>query len=402
MPTLRMRRAVYPALLLTLALLLCVLTACNDTVDSGQRQDGVPASSDNAATAPATGIDSTGSQVKLGAQPCPAAVNDVRHWETIIKIQPAFEHVESVTCGNLKSDHTLQALVVTRADSSGGFLNLYVYDNITVTQPVQLFKREGLAEGSAAISHYNTLLTGEVDTGSSINKGQSDAGLQTDLFHEYQWFANAQSFLPVAFPGIYPHLTRYQAEVAQQQEQQGQQPWLLDAREVANSFNGKFLKWNSPDIQFVSGGGPHDVNATVNIKNVEALGESLVTLKMSRLEGNAKDGIWEIIGVSTGNLDINTPQQRSQLHSPFAIVGKGPAFEGVIGNVAVMDHLYDTIGQTQATGTPGNAQAAAFNTNVTYTSTARESEEGLVALITTSQANGSINGIVMQKVLLLN
>lgn len=61
-------------------------------------------------------------------------------------------------------------------------LDVYVYDQITSAHPAQIFKLGGLYRGGAMISGYSTLLTSQVDSDSSLNKGKTGDGLTTDLF----------------------------------------------------------------------------------------------------------------------------------------------------------------------------------------------------------------------------
>ncbi|HWS84186.1 MAG TPA: hypothetical protein VN207_07985, partial [Ktedonobacteraceae bacterium] len=83
--------------------------------------------------------------------------------------------------------------------------------------------------------------------------------------------------------------------------------------------------------------------------------------------------------------------------------GKGNAFEAVIGKVQVLDHNYNSIGIADAhtaSGVEGNGNLP-FSTSVSYTSTFKNGlQDGLVVLYSYSNADGSIAGIAMSKVLL--
>ncbi len=121
----------------------------------------------------------------------------------------------SVSCANLKGDTSLQALVTVFYHGSNTVQDVYVYDHITDAQPVQLFKLQGLTSGDAGISDYSTVMTAEVDQNSSLNKGKSSDQWQQDLFREFAWNNGQKAFAQVAFPGIFPDLTRWQAEADQ-------------------------------------------------------------------------------------------------------------------------------------------------------------------------------------------
>jgi Immunoglobulin-like domain of bacterial spore germination len=357
-----------------------------------------PTSTASAGSTPTTAASST-PQVRLGTQACPAAVKDPSYWDPIVGTQSGVSKVARVTCANLIGQPSLQALILVGYDGTGRIVDAYVYNNITKPSPTQLFKLQGLYKGDALISNYNTVITAEVDQASSLNKGQPNASLTPDLFREFKWSDGAGTLVPVAFPGIYPDLTRYQAETLQQQVNRGQQPWRLSATQTSQSLAANLLKWSaSSPATIVSGGGLHDPNAVVSVKSTSA-GGSTITVTLSRLEGNTNGGIWEATSVTSPGMTITSPQDRDRLTSPITVTGKGSAFEGIIGKVVILDHLYTDIGHANATGPTGNN--AAFTASVTYTSTFKTgSQEGLVALFSYSAANSAISGAVIVKEML--
>ncbi len=378
-----------------LFLLAGLLTACSSGSSSG--------SSSSSPTTSATGSASTSTPapgVALGSQPCPVAVSSPSHWDPIIPTQANVSKVESVTCANLMGNSTLQALVTVRFDGTGSNLDLYVYRNITDASPAQVFKLQGLYHGAAKISNYNTVLSGEVDQNSTINVGKPNAGLTQDLFREFKWSDGAGTFVPVSFPGLFPDMTRYQAENDQAQVNQGHDPWKLSAQAVSSTLAVTLLKWStSAQTTIVSGGGQHDVDAVVTVKNTGP-GGNTIKVTLSRLENNANGGIWEATAVESTGMSITSPQSRDRLNSPVAVTGTGPAFEGKIGQVVILDHLYSTIGHADANGATGNGPTT-FSTNVSYNSTFKGgTQEGIVQLYSRSNADGSIAGTVMIKELL--
>ncbi|HEY6406397.1 MAG TPA: Gmad2 immunoglobulin-like domain-containing protein, partial [Ktedonobacteraceae bacterium] len=254
----------------------------------------------------------------------------------------------------------------------------------------------------AKISGYNTLMTAEVDVNSSINVGQANANLTQDLFREFKWSDSAGTLVPVAFPGIFPDLTRYQAEVEQAKVNQGRQPWKLSATLTAQALaaSQSLLKWNpNAPATVVSGGGNHDINAVVKVKSTSPGGGTII-VTMSRLEQNSNGGIWEATSVTTDGMSITVPQDRDRLTSPVTVKGTGNAFEGKIGKVFVLDHLYTDIGHNDANGASGNGSTT-FSSSVTYNSTFKSGiQEGVVALYSYSNADSSIAGAVMVKEML--
>jgi Immunoglobulin-like domain of bacterial spore germination len=386
--------------------LLLILAACGSSQGKNSNISAatstVATTFTNATTVALTSDSTTPAPaVKLGTQPCPSAVSAPSYWDPIIGTQPNINKVESVTCSNLVGNATLQALINVRTNGTGGFLDVYVYDKITDTHPQQLFKLQGLEHGAAKVSGYNTIITGEVDAQSSVNKNApSNAGLTMDLFREFKWSEGAGKFVPTAFPGIFPDLTRYQAEADQQQVGQGHQPWKLSAPMTANALAVNMLKWptNSPTT-VVSGGGQHDLNAVVNVKNPNP-GFGSIQVSLTRLEGNSNSGIWIVTAAASNGMSITAPASRDTVTSPVTVTGTGNAFEGVIGSIVILDHTQSDIGHATATGAVGNGNTQ-FSTSVTYTASFKGgAQEGIVALYANSNAGDGIAGAVLIKVLL--
>ena len=377
------------ALLLLLALMLA---AC-----SGNSNNGT-----SGTTPAARGTTPTATPgIGLGAQPCPDAVKTPAYWDPIVPTQNGVTKVESVTCGNLVGNPTLQALVTVRYNGTGAILDVYVYTNITNPKPTQLFKLQSLYDGDARISIYNTVLTAEVDQHSSINTGKDSASYTQDLFREFKWSDGAGTLVPVSFPGMYPDLTRYQAEMGQAQVNQGKDAWKLDAAMVANHMaaDPHLLNWpGSVPTTVTSGGGPSDANAVVTVSN-PAPGGGKIQVTLQRLEGNTNGGIWEVIAVTSSGMSLTSPQSRDKLTTPVMVKGTGSAFEGVVGPVAVLDHLYTDIGHATAQGT-GNGNTT-FSASVTYNSTFKGgTQEGLVILYAANNAGGPPSAAVILKVLI--
>src|SRR5258708_19157515 len=302
---------------ISLLMLVFMLSACSF---GGGNSPSSSNSTPTNTTSGGTNATSTATpSIQLGVQHCPAAIASPTHWDPILATQSGVSQVDSVTCGNLIGVTTLQALVTVRYSGSGSNKDVYVYNKITDASPQQLFKLQGLSHGDAKISGYNTILTAEVDQNSSVNKNAgSNAGLTQDLFREFKWSDGAGTLVPVGFPGLFPDLTRFQAEADQNQVNQGQQVWKLDAGMVANTLAVTMLHCrNNAATTIVSGGGAHDVNAVVSVKSPKP-GSGTIKVTMSRLEGNANGGIWEATTVDSDGMAITSPQDIYRFTSPFS------------------------------------------------------------------------------------
>ena len=378
------------------------LAACGGSGNSGNSSTPTTQATTSGGSSGGNTTATASPGIGLGSRPCPDAVKAAAHWDAIIPTQNGVTQVETVTCGNLVGNPTLQALVKVRYQGTGQILDVYVYSDITNPSPSQLFKLQNLYKGDAKISVYNTVLTAEVDQNSSINAGKANADLTQDLFREFKWSDGAGTLIPVSFPGMYPDLTRYQAENDQAQVNQGKDPWKLNAVQVANHMaaDAHLLNWpgNAPTT-VVSGGGSSDSDAVVTVKNPTPVGNT-IKVSLERLEGNTNGGIWEVVSVTAVGMSITAPQSRDILTSPVKVTGTGNAFEGVIGSIDILDHLYTPIGHANVRGATGNGNTT-FSTNVTYNSTFKGGkQEGIVVLYAANNAGSSIAAAVMIKELL--
>src|SRR5207302_5483878 len=137
---------------------------------------------------------------------------------------------------------------------------------------------------------------------------QGNAGLVQDLFREFAW--SSSTFVPIAFPGLFPDLTRFQAENDQTQVNQGHQPWKLNPTLTAQAMAATLLKWspNAP-ATLVKGGGATDVKAVVQVQNTNA-GGGTIKVTMYRLESKTTSGIWVVTEVQTAGADITMPDDQ--------------------------------------------------------------------------------------------
>lgn len=379
---------------LLLLLLIPAFAACgsvsNSTSTVGTAKTAVSTSSTQGTTL----------GISLGVQPCPGDTGDPTYWMHIIGTNIDNEHVESVSCANIIGVPSLQALVTERRSDAGHSLDVYVFNNIQTSAPAKIFHTFGLVKGQAMISSYNTVLTAQADELSALNSGKPVSAMTADLFREFKWSANAHALVQTVFPGIFPDLTRYQAEADQSSVNQGHQPWKLSAPMVAGALAANLLNWStSSTTTLLSGGGTHDVSAVVRVRSTEIVSGS-INVTLSRLEGKTNGGIWEAISVTSDGISLTTPASHDTLNSPGSVTGSGNAFEGVIGQVMVLDHLYNTIGKTSAIGVVGNGPTS-FSASLRYQSTFPAGiQEGMLVLYAHSNANGSIAAAVMEKVLI--
>ena len=358
------------AVVISLALLFSVLTVF-------LLQPGKNTGTQVTPTAPATTIPSTPvgdarsappAGVTWGPQKGPASVSSPTYWERILGTRGANGKVESVSFANVMGNATLQALVTVRHSDSNRTLDVYVFDQITSQHPVQIFHLSGLIKGEAKISYYNSILTGEVNRNST-----------PDLYREFAWHNG--SMTQVAFPGFYPVMTRYEAEVAQAQVNAGQEAWRNNPVAVSEGLlqSAGFLT-SAMSTKVLKGGGPNDLYAIVQvqeypIENVQPT--AVVTL--SRLESNTRN-MWVVIGVAdSATLTLKNIAPGQVIHTPVTLQGTGSAFNGVIGWAFVTDHTYNSIGEAQMVGSKSDGEGT-YTTTFTYGSSFHGIQEGMVSV----------------------
>jgi hypothetical protein len=360
-----------------------------------------------APTKPTPGNDLTPTPapgVVLGPQACPSGIANPAHWDAIIGTNNGQQHVESISCANIIDNPSLQALVMVRHTDASATLDVYVFQNVTSAKPTQIFKLPGLVKGNSMISGYNTVMTAEVDRNSTLNAGKTVPATTPDIFREFDWSASKGTLVQTAFPGIFPDLTRYQAEADQALVNKGQDTWKNDPQAVAKAMTVQFLSWKGTLTSTItSGGGAKDVYATVKVAHPTqgTTKPPSVNVTLSRLEGNTHN-MWVAIGVEDGTGTLTSVTARSLVASPLKIEGRGDSFGGAIGEVYILDHLYTTVGQAHVSSSNGlGSGVSPYSLLVSYTTSFRQGpQEGIVELQLTSTMGPTAYSAVMVKVLL--
>ena len=359
-----------------------------------------PSSGNNTATLDQRLTVVTPSGILFGSQPCPSTVQSGAHWETITGISST-QKVEGVMCGFLMGVPSLQAVVKVRYGGTDGLLDINVYTNIMSTHPARIFRLQGLPHGDMSISNYNTLLVGEIELKPGQQAGAPTTQVQQDLYREFKWSDGAGTLVQIAFPGLYPDLTRYQAEFEQREVNTGQgyQQWRLSAVTTAQYFAEFILRWDSnTPTTVISGGGTHDAKALILLKNPSA-DSATIKLSLSRLELNTNGGIWEVTGVATDGMTIASPQNAQQLTNPVQLKGSDTAFAGKPTTIKVFDHDLTQIGQATVNQSNGIGRSN-ISTSISFSSSFQgETQEGIIALYAYT-GNHVIDGAVMVKELL--
>jgi hypothetical protein len=371
--------------------------------NGGATPTASPATTPTPTATPGENTPTPAPGVVLGPQACPAGIGDPARWDAIIGTDNVESFVESVSCANILGDPSLQAMVLVRHTNGGATLDVYVFNHISSARPTRLFLLQNLAQGDARISGYNTVMTAQVDPNSSANAGKPTAAWTKDLFREFQWNSGKGTLVQVAFPGLYPDLTRYQAEADQARVTAGKQTWKNDAGQVAQHLGAQFFGWALPStVKLVSGGGAKDVYATVQVvEHAPGTQPPAITVTLTRLEGNTHN-LWVVIGVESGSGALTSVGSRSLVASPVKIEGQGSAFEGDIGEASILDHLYTVVGRAHLTAIPGLGMGISpYAVQVSYDVSFKDGpQEGVVEVQQTNPMGIGPHATVMVKVLL--
>jgi hypothetical protein len=329
-----------------------------------------------------------------GPQPCPGQSGTPAYWAPFVHLATT-QYIEGVSCGYLTGQPLLQAVVLLRSSSPQRQLALSVFTGLTGPVPVSIFRLADLPAGEVKISAYNTLLTSQQEW----QLLQSERILHT-LTREFTWSDSAQTLIQVGFVGLYPDVTRYQAEGVQQQVNvsQGDRGWQLDAVSTAQFFAEFLLQWPSASpATVISGGGTHDARAVVLVTN-PALAHAAIQMSLSRLELNTNGGIWEVTDVTTKGMALTVPHNLQQVMSPVPVTGSVLPVPGEYPVLVVLNDEHTIIGQKSL---DRSGRGTTFSTSIAYTSPlfAGEIQEGAIALYMLT-ADQRIAACVMVKVLL--
>ncbi|HLI09583.1 MAG TPA: hypothetical protein VKV40_23675 [Ktedonobacteraceae bacterium] len=216
-----------------------------------------------------------------------------------------------------------------------------------------LFSQQGLIQGSASISAANTLIIGEQDTLLPAQAVVVEQPLQQNIYREYAWHNG--SLVQVAFPGLYPVASRYEAEQLQQEANNGQPFIWSDPLATAEQMAKDILHWPTaePQDRFLS-----DNGITAQVQLVASHVQLTVTLQ--RLIQHNNQGLWFVTAASTQGITLDESRLNAPVASPILLKGSGALPDGQI-SVTLFDHTLSPLPQV-------NASAISVDASGNYTS----------------------------------
>ena len=332
--------------------------------------------------------------ITLEVTGCPPGLT--LNWDMLVGTQAGVNKVQTVSCGSLEGSGSLDALIGVRYYTPGARLDTYVYGNLFAT-PQRIFAMAGLLNGDAQISPAGTIMTAESGPGDPVLG-------QRDVFKEYSW--SGAAFQQILFPGIYPDMTYYQAELDQSRLNaelaagDKRDAWKATFSGVANQLAKHIFHWTSTrfsTIQFSN----HNGSYIGSVTNLGPGGGGFVA-SMFHLDNNASN-IFVIKQVSSldGATALTSPTMGLQLNSPISISGSALAAGGVLGRVVIYSDTFIAFGDSGDIPSPGSGGYVSFSRSVTYRLNSAGTQEGLVAFYATTQNDAFLsNQVVMVKVFL--
>lgn len=393
---------------LLLCNLMILLNACSNPLTTPSQSGGSPsADTTGSISTPIPVVSPTAKPVlptiTLQVTGCPSTLS--LNWDSLVGTHANVNKVQKVICGSLEGSGTLQALIDVRHYSSDAKLDYYVYDNLFGT-PYRRFNVSGLLNGDALISSVGTLITAEISP-NDIIKGSPD------LFKEYQW--NGSTFEQILFPGIYPDMTRYQAEQNQTLVNSelatlppGQSPlqirdnWRLTSGAVVSHMAQGLFHWLPANYKVTLP--PFAARLSILSIVVTNLGPGgggfIATVHhLNEVATNVFE-VWQVSSID-GNSLLSSPAAYARLTSPVIMSGGSVASSNILGQVVIYDDIYINVGASGPIHSSISTGYVQFTNSVSYHLNAQGLEEGLVAFYPTNQNNIALsNQGVMVKVFL--
>jgi hypothetical protein len=195
-----------------------------------------------------------------------------------------------------------------------------------------LLKQQGLIQGTISISKANTLVLGERDTMLSLDMTAVLQPMQQNLYQEYRW--QHGTLVQVSFPGLYPVTDRSEAEVLQEQANNGASlPWI-DPRVTAEQMAKDILQWSAGDYQekVLDNDG-----TTAHIVLEQKQPEMDVTVTLVRIIQSNTKGLWFVTGAQTQGVTLEQAALSSSVTSPLALHGTVTTKDGQ-ATATLFDH----------------------------------------------------------------
>lgn len=229
------------------------------------------------------------------------------------------------------------AMVQVVDNGAQHLLDIYIYGcSMRQHSPALalLFKHQGLIQGTVTITQAHTLSIGQLDTTLAPSGNNFLLPLQENVYQEYTW--QDGSLRQTVFPGLYPVVSRSEAEALQEEANSDQDlPWkepVATTEQMAQDL----LKW--PTKSFYSTLiNANDYEAHVRLSNPQFHME--VTVSLAKLVQRDAKGLWFVTDARTAGITL----KQAQFHkSPMIIQGTVASSKSSI-KASLFDHTITSI-----------------------------------------------------------
>lgn len=265
------------------------------------------------------------SQINAAMQTCPGIIRHTDYTQ-IVPFQPITQNLLPVELTEQLTPGTPSVLVQVRNKDAPHLLDVYVY-GCTASQALLpgfslpalslLFKQQSLSEGSASVSPEHTLLISQLDTSLSEDAQILAQPLQQDVNSEYRWRDNA--FTQILFPGLYPVISRVEAQELQEEADNGHALTWSNPLETARMLARDIFQWPDKAIQ-----ANLQENNTTEAHVLLTLNGSheAVHVRLNRLIEQSDRGLWFVTHAQSGEIAIETPLPGLSTSSPLVLAGR--------------------------------------------------------------------------------
>lgn len=264
-------------------------------------------------------------------------------YAAVVHLQSDKQQMEAVQLVNQLTGGQPSVLVQVANTGVQSTLDVYVFGcTLRNHTPIlaKLLAQRGLVQGSASISAVNTLLTGELDTAQAAQASAIEQPLQQSIYREYAWRNGA--LVQVAFPGLYPVASRYEAEQLQQQANNGQPLLWSDPLETAKQMASDLLHWptTNQESRLLSNDGN-----TAQVQLVAQHSQARLIVTLQRLIQHERQGLWFVTAAQTQGITLDTSHFNAPTASPLSLRGSGALPDGQI-SVTLFDHALSALPET--------------------------------------------------------
>jgi hypothetical protein len=293
------------------------------------------------------------------------------------------------------------ALVPVTHNGPQHLLDIYVYGCTSRRKGhpelIQLFKQQGLIQGTAVITPANTLSISTPDPtlmGTNTTTAPLQQTLQQDINREYGWHNG--TFEQITFPGLFPAISRIEAEALQDQADQQQNILWSDPLKTTLQMAKELFHWSSTNITVSL----QDQSATTaHVLLVQHTPYFKVAVALQRLIEPGADGLWFVTQAQTAGITLDQARLQAPIASPATIQGTITPVPGET-TVTLFDHTLTPIPLLNSP-TVAIQSNGAFRASFTFTNNVPD-QPGLLLIEHPAPANSSAAGQLLLSSVLLN